>query len=315
MVLPATESPAATAPLSDVMLAMDVVDTLRHTQAEVARELSNEDRALQLKKRLREIYAAQGIEVPDQVLDEGVKGIAAARFAYEPTPPSWQRSVAHAWVARARWGRPLGLALAVLVVGALGWHFGVSAPEARRVAAERIELMEGLPRAVDGMLQRIAATNPDQAARAEAERLAAEARAAASASDLGAAREKQAALQSLLSELARAYRVRVVQRPGEPSGVWRVPATNARAQNFYLIVEAVDARGQPTPVRVTSEENQRTAETAKWGLRVPQAVFQAVARDKQDDGIIQGDIVGEKRVGELVPRFRVETSGAAILQW
>lgn len=305
----------AAAPLDDVMLAMDVVDTLRHAEAEVARELSEADRAAELKKRLRGIYAAQGIEVPDRVLEEGVKGIAAARFAYESTPPSWQRSLAGLWVSRARWGRAAGAALAVLLVAGLVWNFGVRLPEQRRAAAERTELAQGIPQGVDGLLGRIAATGAEPAARAEAERLANQARAAARAGDLAAARASQAELAGLLAELGRAYRVRVVQRAGEPSGVWRSPAANPRAQNFYLIVEAVDPQGRVVPVRVTSEENQRTAEATRWGLRVPQEVFQAVARDKQDDGIIQNDIVGEKRVGQLAPQWRVQTSGNAILQW
>ena len=44
------------APLDDVMLAMDVVDTLRHNQDLVARELAGEAREKQLIEKLREIY-------------------------------------------------------------------------------------------------------------------------------------------------------------------------------------------------------------------------------------------------------------------
>nr|MDJ0956301.1 DUF6384 family protein [Arenicellales bacterium] len=56
-------------PLDDVMLAMDVVDTLRHQQLLVERELNTEDRDKKMMDRLREIYASQGIEVPDHVLE------------------------------------------------------------------------------------------------------------------------------------------------------------------------------------------------------------------------------------------------------
>jgi hypothetical protein len=119
----------------------------------------------------------------------------------------------------------------------------------------------------------------------------------------------------LAAELAQAYRIRIVQRAGEPSGIWRVPAANPRAQNFYLIVEAVDAQDRVVRTRVTSEENRRTAEVTRWGLRVPPEVFEAVRRDKQDDGIIQNDIVGEKRAGERERRWRINTTGAAILEW
>lgn len=311
----AEAAPAQPAALPDVMLAMDVVDTLRHADAEVARELSEEDRTLQLKKRLREIYAAQGIEVPDRILDEGVKGIAEARFAYEPTPPSWQRSLAMVWVTRRRWLLPLLGGLGAAIVVSLVWHFAVKVPEQRRVRAEAVELIQTIPQGVAATVQRIDAIATEPAAREQAARLATEANAAAQAGDLAVAREKLAALGAMVAELNQSYRIRIVQRAGEQSGLWRVPAANPRGQNYYLIVEAVDSQNRVVPVRVTSEEDHQTAEVTKWGLRVPQAVFDAVRRDKQDDGIIQNDIVGEKRSGELQRRWRIDTTGAAILKW
>ena len=63
------------APLDDVMLAMDVVDTLRHREHLVRRELNEKDREKALIARLREIYAGQGIDVPDAVLVEGVNAL------------------------------------------------------------------------------------------------------------------------------------------------------------------------------------------------------------------------------------------------
>ena len=67
------------APLDDVMLAMDVVDTLRHEQNLVARELGATSREAELIERLRKIYRDQGIEVPDHILKEGVKAFAEKR--------------------------------------------------------------------------------------------------------------------------------------------------------------------------------------------------------------------------------------------
>jgi hypothetical protein len=312
---PGPPAAAGTAALSDVMLAMDVVDTLRHADAQVARELSEGDRSDELRRRLREIYAAQGIEVPDRILEEGIKGISEARFAYAPTPPSWQRTVAGLWVSRAKWLRPALAGLAVALVVSLAWHFGVRQPQLRRVAAEQVELVQTIPRAAAGTVERINAIATEAAAREEAARLQRDIAAAVNANDLPAARDRQVQLQALLAELAQAYRIRIVQRPGEPSGLWRVPAANPRAQNYYLIVEAVDPQGRVVPVRVTSEETRRTAEVSRWGLRVPQEVFEAVRRDKQDDGIIQNDIVGEKRIGERERHWRIDTTGAAILEW
>ena len=61
--------------LDNVMIAMDVVDTLRHRDDLVRRELNEEGRESELIVRLRQIYRDQGIEVSDQVLAEGVKAL------------------------------------------------------------------------------------------------------------------------------------------------------------------------------------------------------------------------------------------------
>ena len=99
-----TSAPAA-APLDELMLAMDVVDTLRHEQRLVARELALGDRDGRLIERLREIYAGQGIDVPDDVLVQGVRALREQRFAYAGPRPGLRRSLEVAYVTRGRWAR------------------------------------------------------------------------------------------------------------------------------------------------------------------------------------------------------------------
>ena len=102
---------------------------------------------------------------------------------------------------------------------------------------------------------------------------------------------------------------------GEPSAVWRVPAANPRARNYYLIVEALDRDGRPVEVPITSEEDGRTARVSRWGLRVPEAEFERVRRDKLADGIIDQPVIGQKVPGSLATQWTVETNGGAILSW
>ena len=79
-----TAAGASAPKLDDLMLAMDVVDTLRHDQRLVERELSDDASDDALIKRLREVYKGQGIEVPDRILEEGVKALHEKRFSYKP---------------------------------------------------------------------------------------------------------------------------------------------------------------------------------------------------------------------------------------
>ena len=97
-----TRAPAKP-PLDEVMLAMDVVDTLRHRELIVQRELSADHRDQQLIERLRGIYAGQGIEVSDDVLERGVRDLRENRFVYVPPAPSLSHTLARIYVSRRRW--------------------------------------------------------------------------------------------------------------------------------------------------------------------------------------------------------------------
>jgi hypothetical protein len=150
---------------------------------------------------------------------------------------------------------------------------------------------------------------------ADAASLRDDAELALSRDDYDGARAAIAALEALRVSLASAYEVRVRSEPGELSGVWRVPDANANAQNFYLIVEAIDADGNRLTVPIVNEETGRVVNARVWGQRVDEATFQAVARDKQDDGVIQDALIGEKRRGLLAPAFESGVRDGAITDW
>ena len=70
------------------------------------------------------------------------------------------------------------------------------------------------------------------------------------------------------------------RRPGEPTGVWRVPQRNPLRRNYYLLVEAVAPDGRVLSLPITSEEDGQTVTTSKWGVRVSQATATQVQQDK-----------------------------------
>jgi Family of unknown function (DUF6384) len=88
--VPAIEAKPQT--LDELMLAMDVVDTLRHQDNLVERELDETRRDADLIERLRAIYKSQGIEVSDEVIRQGVTAIKEDRFAYTPPKPGLDRA-------------------------------------------------------------------------------------------------------------------------------------------------------------------------------------------------------------------------------
>jgi hypothetical protein len=290
-------------PLDEVMLAMDVVDTLRRRQRLVERELDAEGREQDLRERLRKIYAAQGIDVPDHVLDEGVAALKEERFVYKPPPESLGTRLARVYVSRARWGKWVMGGFAALLGAWLLYHVMVVAPRSE------------LPERLQAAYQAVVAAAQSDAAEQQAEQLYSTARTALNSGQEKRAETALESLRELRAVLQQSYTLQIVSRPGEKSGVWRVPDANPDARNYYIIVEAVAADGGTLQVPVVNEETGRTERAAKWGLRVEEDVFRRIAADKQDDGIIQQREFGVKRSGQLQPEYRIPTTGAAITQW
>ena len=282
---------------------MDIVDTIRRRERMVQRELDAEGREIDLKERLRKIYAAQGIDIPDHVLEQGVAAIKEDRFVYKPAAPGFPRTLATLYVTRNAWGKWLLGAIAAVMIAAAGYYAAVVAPAAR------------LPGRIEALHAQIAGIIEDAEARTQAGQIRDAGLAAVQRGDAGNARAAVASLEELLGLLEQDYTLRVVNRPGEYSGVYRIPDLNEQARNYYVIVEAIDSRGNVLTVPILSEETGATERVKAWGLRVDEDVFNAVANDMKDDGIIQNNRFGEKKRGRLTADYTMPTTGAAITAW
>lgn len=420
----ASESQAVTtaepAKLDELMLAMDVVDTLRHQQELVDHALAEDAREAALIAKIKSIYADQGIDVSDAIVAEGVEALKKDRFVYQPPPTSFSVRLARFYVDRGKWAKRL---VAVAVLGLAGWLvYDIQGDLAQRgrtsTAREHIESFQSRVEALDRRLAQLRRDEetvrvPADAMRSAGERLRAEARAdigraeqalaqtrasagtlpdpatvsdpavvervlAPLATPLDEAEQALARAEGALGELRQAndlagslararsqlagaelssgvraeietvrqqaeqalavgdlplargridrltamavavnqtYELRIVSRPGAQSGVWRHPADNPGARNYYIIVEAVGPDGRPVELPVTSEEDQSTRRVNTFGIRVPERVYEAVRADKQDNGLIDTPLFGEKRRGELEPRYRHAVAGGMITDW
>ena len=289
------------------MLAMDVVDTLRHQSRVVERELDTQGRRERLIERLRQIYSSQGIEVPDEVIEEGVLALEKDRFAYSPAGGAFNRRLATFYIRRGRWGKRLGGAL---LLGLLLWggrYFFFERPGEQALAM--------LPDEVAARVASIERLSRSDATEEPLDTLRAQAEAALAVDDVEAATRALASLTALQERLESAYELRVVSRPGQPSGVWRVPDVNTGARNYYLVVEAIAPSGEVLSLPVRNEEDGQLYTVDMWGLRVDESIFERFAADKQADGIIDEPTIGSKRAGYLKTDYRVPTTGGAITQW
>ncbi len=309
-----TDGPAAGAsaahaqtPLEDVMVAMDVVDTVRHRQILIDRELDADARRHRLRERLREIYGAQGIEVTDQALDAGIAALEQERFRYEPSGTGFARWLARLYVTRERWGRRARIFGIFGAIAIAIWLFDSYLPN-RRLQSE-------LPAEIDTVYDALVAAASSDDAVAAARALNAEALAAIDDGDYDDAEDAKERLENLLSRVRSTYDVRIVVGPDDFSGVWRIPDVNESARNYYLIVEAVGPTGNIVSVPIFNEETGTESTVNRWGVRVSEQTFESVAADRRDDGIVQNNIVGAKRTGELLPDYDIATLGGYITSW
>ncbi len=237
--------------LTDVMVAMDVVDTLRHRSNIIKRELNTQEQDTKLIERLKSIYTSQGLEVSDDVLKDGVTALREDRFKYKEPKNSFSAKIAKAYVTRGTWGKYILYALIAFIALLLIYNIFIKQPTADEV-------------------------------------------------------------QTIQNE--QSYKLRIYSEHGERSGIWRIPDSNPNAKNYYIIVEPINALGKTQDIYVINEETNESEKTDKFAVRVSEELFNSIGADKKDDGIIQNNILGEKKSQEDII-YIDGTLGGIITKW
>ncbi|ASP33484.1 DUF6384 family protein [Labrenzia sp. VG12] len=302
------------APLDDLMMAMDVVDTLRHEEGQVARELKSDERDAAMVERLRQVYASQGIDVPHHILKAGVEDLKRDRFVYAPPSAGFQRTLAMIYISRSTWSKWLAAAIGVIVVFVAAWYFIVKLP-AQRAEADLQARLQALPATYTELVGRVDTLTDNAEIEAEAQRLADDGRLALTDGKNEAAFKAETDLRDLAAKLQEVFEVRIISREGIPTGVERIPEANPETQNYYIVVEVIDPDGNVLERDIVSEENSAAKRVDKWGQRVSQTIYDAVRRDKMEDGIVQKGVLGQKRRGDLEINWRSGVQDGAITSW
>ncbi|MCU1046422.1 hypothetical protein JAK48_07650 [Stenotrophomonas maltophilia] len=122
-------------------------------------------------------------------------------------------------------------------------------------------------------------------------------------------------VSQLVGLLSQTLVYRIVNRDDERTGVWRYNEKANGGRNYYLVAEALDEAGNVAELPIRNEETGKEERVSVFAVRVPQATYNRVAADKQDNGIIEDDLIGSKPRGSLSPRFRMPTTGGYITEW
>jgi len=246
----AEEQAAKKFELSEVMLAMDVVDTLRHQQSLVQRELQTDDREADLIDKLRKIYADQGLEVTDAVISQGVKALREERFTYQPPPAGLQTTLARLYVNRGRWAKGAVLLLLVLAAGWAGYRYLYVMPaergrsrlvqELKNLASgqqEKINTLQAQISTITGELDKTMSSLPSSF-QTTARRLADQARQSltSAARELGAA-QKLGGVMPSDPQILDARAASIQQRLAEQKGI--VDRAQGELQNAQAAIQSI----------------------------------------------------------------------------
>jgi hypothetical protein len=138
-------------------------------------------------------------------------------------------------------------------------------------------------------------------ARQRIARIAAVGAASRAGRDAAALSRARRDLRELTQRLDAHYEVRIVSRPGEPSGIDRY-GSDGRLSGYYVIVEAVRPDGTVLPRTIENAETQRTERVDKWGELVDEKVWQRLVADEKADGVIDERLFAEKLPGHYDER-------------
>lgn len=118
--------------LNDVMLTMDVADTLRYQEHLIQRELSTSDMDRALIDKVRRMYEAQGIEVSGRIIAEAVAALREERFTYKPPDKDANTALARLYIKRGVWTKAILMTLALIFCAVMAYQWFVAGPTKRR---------------------------------------------------------------------------------------------------------------------------------------------------------------------------------------
>ncbi|WP_300244495.1 DUF6384 family protein [Pseudomonas sp.] len=120
--------------ISEQMGAMALIDELRHNQTEIQKHLDLPKHRKAVAERIREFYKAQGVEVEDALVEQGVRKYFATRLTYEaPTLRWWEQRLADGYLRRYHWLKWVAIWTPIVLFSLNAWtHVIIDFKEQRR---------------------------------------------------------------------------------------------------------------------------------------------------------------------------------------
>jgi hypothetical protein len=287
-----TTRPHADLSLNEMLRVMDVAREMRKDREVAEQALARDEVRAALRTKLMRTAELSGDRVTEAEIDAAIDTYFSNRHQYRDPEFSLPVLLAHLWIRRGPllWIAGVGL----LLLGML-WSlfFAPFAPLSSQVQQRRAAVA-----AVDessNLTEQIAAVAIDPETVREAQRLAAQIDAAGS-DDPAAALAAADQLRELHRAIVSSYEIQMTQ-DAQGTNLFEVRQQDGRLSGYYVVVRAVDEQGNAVPQPIRNAETSQITTVTQWAERIPAAVFERLAADKQSDGVLDETLFAVKPRG------------------
>jgi hypothetical protein len=293
----ANRDQADTLSVAEMLRIMDVATALRQDRQLIEEQLNIDQVKALLREKMIAAAKVTGEEVSPEEVDAAIDRYYGRLYTFKEPANSLSMMLARLYVRRleiAKWG---GLALGLAL---LSWWLFLSPSGLMTVTGRTHQRVERLAAEVARREAAIRALARDPSVNAEVTRLAVEAQTYRRQDDPQKLETVRAALAALESRLGDEYTVTVASPVGGRSAVQRLfrDRDGQRVSGYYLIVQAKRPDGTVLTRRVHDDEADKDKDVTTWAERVPKEVFDRLAKDKRDDGILNETTFAVKKRGE-----------------
>jgi hypothetical protein len=116
-------------------------------------------------------------------------------------------------------------------------------------------------------------------------------------------------------EEVKDVRYRIVDRDKEAAGFRRMQDKNPATTQWFLVIEAVDAKGNAIPMPVMSMDSGEVKVVTKWAIQVPEKDFMRYSDEKKKTGKIANTIIGTAPSNQTEPKWTVKLTGNMLTEW
>lgn len=110
-------------------------------------------------------------------------------------------------------------------------------------------------------------------------------------------------------------RYQIIDRDGERAGFRRMKDKNPDTTQWFLVIEAVDARGKAIPMPVMSMDTGEVKVVTRWAIQVPEKDFMKFSDEKKKTGKIANTVIGSAPSNQKEPKWSVKLTGNMLTEW